>query len=233
MARLARLAVVGYPHLVFQRGMNGQAIFAEAEDYRRFLALLAVHAKAQATRIHAHVLMPGAFQLLLTPDTEEGLPRLIQSISRVYVQGFNRRNGRRGALWEGRYRATVLEPETFFRQCMTYVDLSSVRAGLVLRPQDHPWSSCHHYLGEQHDPLLSPHALYWAMGNTPFDREAEYKRDLDSGLTEEISSRIERSVLSGWALGTDPFIDALQKRTKRRLKPAKSGRPALNQPNGS
>jgi putative transposase len=225
MARLPRLTVAGHPHHVIQRGNNRQPIFVDDEDYRHFLGLLHEHARREKVAVHAYVLMPNHVHLLLTPETEQGLPALMQALGRRYVQYFNRRHHRTGTLWEGRYRATLVDSEAYLLTCMAYIDLNPVRAGLVGRPADYRWSSHGHYVGLQQAPGLSVHPLIWQLGNTPFAREAAYGALVQHGIEQARERAVTESLLKGWALGRPEFVEQLQKQTQRRLSPSKAGRP--------
>lgn len=225
MARLPRLTLPGYPHHVIQRGNNRQAIFADQADYEFLLALLEEQASKCGVAIHAYVLMSNHFHLLATPETEQGLPQLMQAIGRRYVRYFNRRQGRSGTLWEGRYRSTLIQAERYLLACMVYIDLNPVRAGLVLDPGQYRWSSYLHYAGTRNDRLVSPHPLYWQLGNTPFSREAAYAELVRSGIGASEQQALTDSALSGWALGAPDYVADLQKRTERRLSKGRPGRP--------
>ncbi|EGI77410.1 REP-associated tyrosine transposase [Hylemonella gracilis] len=226
MARLPRLSVAGHAHHVVQRGNDGQAIFRDEVDRRQMLQLLETQAREHRVALHAYVLMDNHVHLLLTPATAEGLPKMMQAVGRRYVRWFNDRHGRSGTLWEGRYRATVIEAERHLLPCMAYIDLNPVRAGLVAQAADYPWSSHTHYIGQRADRLVTPHALYWALGNTPFAREAAYTRLVAEGLTQQQQEALTDSAFKGWALGGPEFMAALQKQTARRLSKGKAGRPA-------
>ena len=128
MARLARLSFPGLPHHVIQRGHNGQPIFLRAADYQRMLDLLLEYARKCEVAVHAYVLLPDHFHLLLTPQTENGLPQMLQAMGRRYVRYFNDEQGRTGTLWDGRYRSTVLQPELYVLPCMVAMDLNPERA---------------------------------------------------------------------------------------------------------
>ncbi|ABM58140.1 protein of unknown function DUF1568 [Verminephrobacter eiseniae EF01-2] len=225
MARLPRLTLPGYLHHVMQRGNNRQPLFVDGEDFRALLALLADNAPRCGVAVHAYVLMANHFHLLLTPGTQDGLPQLMQALGRRYVQYFNRRHARTGTLWEGRYRSTLLQAERYLLPCMVYMDLNPVRAALVAQAADYPWSSHAHWRGLRNDRLLTPHALYWALGNTPFAREAAYAALVQAGVGAQEQAALTASALSGWALGEAAFIGDLQKRTPRRVAPGRSGRP--------
>ncbi|MDE2616464.1 MAG: transposase [Burkholderiales bacterium] len=226
MARLPRLSIPGYPHHVIQRGNNRQAIFLRDADRQRMLDLLEDHAQQNEVAVHAYVLMDNHFHLLLTPQSSQGLSRLMQAVGRRYVRHFNDAHGRSGTLWEGRYRSTLIETERYLLACMAYIDLNPVRSGLVVQARDFSWSSHTHYAGLRADRLVTPHPLYWELGNTPFAREAAYARLVQEGLSLQLQQELTDSALRGWVLGGPDFLAMLQKKTERRLSKASAGRPA-------
>ena len=225
MARLPRLTVAGYPHHVIQRGNDRQPIVRDDADCERLLALWYEHARTFKVAIHAYVIMDNHFHLLVTPETPDGLPQMMQAVGRAYVRYFNLRHHRSGTLWEGRYRSNLIESERYLLACMVYIDLNPVRAGMVELPQDYRWSSHRHCIGMVSDKLVTLHALYWALGNTPFAREAAYVGLVKAGLAAPRSDEFTRTALSGWVLGSERFVSELQQGTARRLLPAKAGRP--------
>lgn len=225
MARLPRLTVPGYPHHIIQRGNNRQAIFAERADYEQLLALIEEHAKRFGVAVHAYVLMSNHFHLLATPEDAAGIPQMMQAVGRQYVRYFNRRQARTGTLWEGRYRSTLIQAERYLLACMVYIDLNPVRAGMVADPADYPWSSHAHYIGRRVDRLVTPHPMYWALGNTPFARDAAYAELVHAGLSTGQQQALTDSALRGWALGEADYVAELQQRTSRRVAKGQSGRP--------
>ena len=225
MARLPRLTVPGYPHHIIQRGNNRQAIFSGPADYQRLLALLDENARKFGVALHAYVLMTNHFHLLATPSTADGLPQMMQAVGRSYVRYFNDRQHRSGTLWEGRYRSTLIESDRYLLACMAYIDLNPVRAGIVREAKDYPWSSHGHYIGLRADKMVTPHALFWSLGNTPFAREKAYGDLVNAGISNDQQAALTRSVQGGWALGGENFVAELQKRTERRVKKSIAGRP--------
>ena len=227
MARLPRLTLAGQPHHAIQRGNNRQPIFLDTPDRERMLALLAEHAPRHGVALHAYVLMDNHFHVLATPATADGLPKFMQAVGRSYVRWFNDRHGRSGTLWEGRYRSTLVQADRYLLVCMAYVDLNPVRAGLVADPRDHPWSSHHHYIGLRNDRFVTPHPLYWALGNTPFAREAAYAELVRAGVSRHDEALLTDSALQGWAAGDPAFVERLQGETSRRVAKARPGRKQL------
>jgi putative transposase len=230
MARLPRLTIPGYPHHVIQRGNNRQPIFATDEDYRELLALLEEHARAAGVAVHAYVLMSNHVHLLATPETADGIPQMMQAVGRRYVRFFNRRQARTGTLWEGRYRSTIIQAERYLLACMVYIDLNPVRAGMVDAPESYPWSSHGHYVSGRPDRLVTPHPIWWELGNTPFAREAAYRELVHAGLSGAQQQALTDSALRGWALGDAAYVADLQRRTERRVSMAKAGRPFNQKP---
>jgi putative transposase len=227
MARQPRLTVPGYPHHVVQRGNNRQPIVLDDVDRLRWLALLAEHAPRCQVALHAYVLMDNHFHLLATPETPDGLPQLMQAVGRSYVRYFNNRHGRSGTLWEGRYKSSLIETESYLLACMVYIDLNPVRAGMVGEPAQYRWSSHRHCIGQGVDKLLTPHALLWNLGNTPFAREVAYRELVLAGVSSQQQTALTRAALTGWALGSEAFLQDLQEATTRRMVPGKRGRPRL------
>ena len=225
MARLPRLTLPGYPHHVIQRGNNRQAIFVSHLDYQTLLDLLIENAAKFGVAIHAYVLMSNHFHLLVTPQSSDGLPKLMQAVGRSYVRYFNAAQRRSGTLWEGRYKSTLIQSERYLLACMAYIDLNPVRAGLVTHAGDYPWSSFGHYIGQRNDKFITPHGLVWELGNTPFAREAAYAELVQSGISAGQQTALTDSALSGWALGEADFVADLQKRTERRVAKSAAGRP--------
>ncbi len=225
MARLPRLVVPQQPHHIIQRGHDQQCIFRDGPDHIAFLGWLREGAKHFGVAIHAYALMPDHIHILATPAYEEGLARMMQWIGRHYVPWFNQKYGRSGTLWQGRYRATVIDAEQYFMICSRYIELNAVRAGLVVEASDYLWSSYMHHVGTKPDALITDHSLYWALGNTPFDREMAYKKLAEQPLSEEEIRAVSDATVKGWALGSDEFKIALEKSSNRRVSPAKRGRP--------
>jgi len=229
MARLPRLTVPGYPHHVVQRGNNRQDIFLSTADQEMLLELLRQYAHRFEVAIHAYVLMTNHFHLLVTPQTATGLPQMMQALGRSYVRYFNDAQKRSGTLWEGRYKSTCIQADRYFLACMAYIDLNPVRANMVLQASDYPWSSHGHYAGLRKDLLITPHALIWELGNTPFAREAAYADLVRAGINPQQQEALTRAVFRGWALGEPDFVADLQNRTQRRVAKMNAGRPVSGQ----
>ncbi|MBC7858360.1 MAG: transposase [Burkholderiaceae bacterium] len=230
MARLPRLILPAQPHHVIQRGNNDQPVFQDAADYDAFLGWLRAGARQFKVALHAYALLPERLHLLVSPPDELALGQMMQWIGRHYVPYFNRKYQRSGSLWQGRYKTSVLDPDDFFLLCSRYVELAPVRAGLAEAPLDYFWSSYGHHAGLRADPAITDHPLYWALGNTPFEREAAYLALAEQGLSGAELATLERAVQKGWPLASEHFKRDLQLRLKRQVLPAKRGRPFKTEP---
>jgi putative transposase len=200
MARLPRIEAAGYPHHVIQRGNNRQAVFADQVDYKQYLALLQEVAAAHSVAVHAYVLMTNHVHLLITPEKQGGLSRFMQALGRRYVRWFNTRHGRTGTLWEGRFRSAVIGADRYLLACMRYVELNPVRAGLSASPAEYRWSSNAHHVGHLVDPVITDHALFWDLGNTPFERQSAYELLFDKPLPEDRLAELRQATNRGRAL---------------------------------
>ena len=229
MARLPRLAVAGQPHLVLLRGLEHQAIVRDDVDRRACLAALSEATLLHHVALHAYLLMDDRLRLLVTPPATGSLGLAVQDFGRRYVGSFNRRHGRRGTLWDGRFRATVVQPGALALQAMLFVDTEAVRAGLVDAAAQHRWSSAAHHLGRHRDPLVSTLADYWQLGNTPFERESAYARRLSEGLSEGDATRFADACCKGWAVGDVAYLARLAEAVRRPVLPRPRGRPAGRQ----
>ena len=225
MARQPRLVLPDQPHHIIQRGNDNQLIFRDDEDHRRFHDWLRDSAKFYHVAIHAYVLMPNHLHLLATPSDEDGLAAMMQKVGRLYVPWFNNKYGRSGTLFQGRFRTSVIDPDAYFLACILYIELNPLRSQLAFDPLDYPWSSYAHHAGVRPDPLITDHAKYWELGNTPFQREAAFIELARQGMSGQELDTINAALLKGAPLGSHQFKVELEHKTKRQILPAKRGRP--------
>lgn len=225
MARLPRLVVPNQPHVIIQRGNDRLAIVRDDEDCQRFVAWLKECATFYRVAIHAYVLMPQHVHLLATPIDQDGLAQMMQKLGRHYVPWFNQKYQRTGGLFQGRFRTSLIEPERYFLACSRYIELDPVRGNLAAGPLGYPWSSYAHHAGMRIDTLVSDHPLFWALGNTPFQREAAYIALVEQGIVPDELATIGAALARGMPLGSLAFKENLERSTQRQILPAKRGRP--------
>ena len=167
MARLPRYVLPGQPQHVIQRGNNREPTFAEPADYVFYLQKLKIACDQQGGVIHAYVLMTNHVHLLITPTRKVGIGKVMQSLGRYYVQYFNYVYNRTGTLWEGRYKATLLNSEDYLLTCMRYIELNPVRAGMVDHPAAYPYSSYAANARGATDPLVTRIVCIAGSGKPP------------------------------------------------------------------
>jgi putative transposase len=225
MARLPRYALPGQPQHLIQRGNNRCAIFVSDDDYQFYLECLSDAAKKTGCDVHAYVLMTNHVHLLVTPQQNESIAKMLQSVGRRYVQHFNRAYQRSGTLWEGRYKATLIDSEAYLLTCYRYIELNPVRAGMVLQPGEYPWSSYRCHTEGVVNGLITDHSLYFALGMTPDARRIAYRQLLNGDLSMTELDSIREATNKAWVLGSDRFKEEISALADRRVKALPKGRP--------
>jgi len=216
MARLPRFILPGQPQHVIQRGNNRQNIFRAKGDYQFYLEILLKAAQKHQCDIHAYVLMTNHVHLLVTPHTESGIGKMMQMLGRYYVQYFNNRYHRTGTLWEGRYKATLIDTERYLLTCMRYIELNPVRAkGLVKHPSEYPWSSYTCNALGQFDGLVTPRSEYNRLGKTMSDRQSAYRQLFCECIPDFTLEEIREATNKAWVLGSERFKNRMEKKLNR------------------
>jgi putative transposase len=205
VARQPRFVLPGHPQHVIQRGNNRHVIFADEADYRFYLDALNEACERFACHVHAYVLMTNHVHMLMTPDDAAGISKVMQSLGRRYVQYFNCRYRRTGTLWEGRYKAALLDTEAYLLTCYRYIELNPVRAGMVTRPGAYCWSShrCN-ALGES-NVLVTPHPLYLQLAESAQQRYRAYRTLFSFALEENAVHAVREATNKAWVLGDERF----------------------------
>lgn len=219
MARQPRYELPGQPRHVIQRGNNRSVIFADDADYRFYLYTLAEACRRYGCLVHAYVLMTNHVHMLITPQFDMAIGKTMQSLGRRYVQYFNHRYRRTGTLWEGRYKATLLDTEQYLLTCYRYIELNPVRAGMVGAPADYRWSSFRcNALGKQ-NALIAPHAIYEALGPDAVVRRQRYRALFAGCIDPAMLEGIREATNKGWVLGSDRFKEQIRVLLDRPLEP--------------
>jgi putative transposase len=175
MPRLARLVIPDVAMHVVQRGHDRKDCFREDTDrlvYLSNLRDLAAHTKCA---LHAYCLMTNHVHLLLTPSREDSCARLMRNLGQRYVQYFNRRYGRRGTLWEGRFHSCLVESAEYVLACYRYIERNPVRAQMVPSADAYAWSSHNGNTGQVPNKLLVPHVEYLALSDRESARRTAYR----------------------------------------------------------
>ncbi|MBL1274469.1 MAG: transposase [Ectothiorhodospiraceae bacterium] len=223
MARLPRFVIPGQPQHVIQRGNNREVIFVTVVDYQFYFEILKEACAKYQCDVHAYVLMTNHVHLLMTPNTDDGISKVMQSLGRRYVQYFNYTYDRTGTLWEGRYKATLIDTEHYLLTCSRYIELNPVRAKMIKHPSDYLWSSySHNALGKENS-LITPHSLYKKLGRSCAEREKAYRELFRARIADLTLSEIREATNKSWVLGNDRFRKKIEKLTDRQVTPKARG----------
>ena len=224
MARLPRFVIPGHPQHVIVRGNNRIPIFCSDEDYRFYLEKLKQACDKHECDLHAYVLMTNHVHLLMTPHTEQGIGKVMQMLGRYYVQYFNHTYQRTGTLWEGRYKAMLIDTERYLLTCYRYIELNPVRAeDMADHPSEYPWSSYHcNALGHE-DKLVQPHSEYLRLGKNKEERQSAYRGLFKTHISERALDDIREATNKSWVLGSSYFKQQIEQQLSRRVAPTARG----------
>lgn len=226
MARLPRLDLPGIPQHVVQRGNDRQPCFAEPTDYQNYRQELREAARKHACAVHAYVLMTNHVHLLVTPRDAGGVSRMMQAIGRRYVGAFNARYRRTGTLWEGRFKSALVDSDTYLLTCYRYIELNPVRAGMVQRPADYPWSSYRRNALGMHDSGITPHGRYLALATEPDLRLQAYQALFNDALDQADADALRAHTRQNKAFGNQRFRSRIEALIGRSVGVRPRGRPA-------
>ena len=225
MARLPRYFVKGQPQHIIQRGNNRELIFVDDDDYRFYLECLQSAIKINKLSVHAYVLMTNHVHILASPEVETSISKTLQSVGRRYVQYFNYTYKRTGTLWEGRYKATVIDSDQYLLTCMRYIELNPVRADMVKQPNEYPWSSYATNAEGKNNKLIKPHKVFRQLGVNEVERQSAYSQLFQSAIGKTDLDALRDATNKGWVLGNDRFREEIERLSGRRSVAKARGRP--------
>ena len=225
MARKPRFTLPGYPQHIIQRGLNRQACFFAIKDYRLYLELLQEASDKYECHVHAYVLMTNHLHLLVTPQQSLGISFMMQRLAQRYVRSINRNYGRTGTLWDGRYKAGLVDTGAYLLTCMRYIELNPVRANMVSHPAEYPWSSYRHNGGACQDNVIKPHPLYIQLGKYRQNRCAVYRGMFATHIEQDMLDQIRDTLNMELALGSASFRKQVEILLGRQTERKPVGRP--------
>lgn len=225
MPRPQRFQVVGVPQHVVQRGVNRQAVFFADHDREFFLDTLAESSSWYGMHVHAYCLMTNHIHLLVTPMTQDALSHTMRRLGSLYAACVNKRYGRTGSLWGGRFRSCLVDSERYFLVCQRYIELNPVRAGIVAAPADYHWSSFGRNGLGMSNQLVTPHATYAGLGNTNEHRCANYRALFAEVMDTDVLRSVRDSLQQNHVFGSDRFKWRMETMLARKLHTGKRGRP--------
>ncbi|HOP59840.1 MAG TPA: transposase [Candidatus Saccharicenans sp.] len=209
MPRMARIVVPGIPHHVIQRGHRSEVVFFKKEDRQTYLKILANFARKYGVKIWSYCLMTNHIHLVAIPSTSDSLAKLMRQVHKNYTMVINIRNNWKGTLWQGRYLSYPMD-ERYLYKCVRYIERNPVRAKIVERPEDYPWSSARAHVFGLADEVLSDSSFLQQIHDwRAYLAENESKNDLEE---------IRKNQGSGRPLGNEVFYETIEKLTGRKLR---------------
>lgn len=226
MPRRARPVLSEVPLHIIQRGNNRTKCFFGDADYLVYLDMLKHCASDAQCQVHAYVLMSNHVHLLVTPRTPRSPSHLMKSLGERYVRYVNRRYGRSGTLWEGRYRSSLVDRVRYLLICHRYIELNPVRANMVKHPSHYRWSSYRTNAHGEASGVITPHPVYIELATHPTAREIAYRDLFATTLAPTTLERVRHALNGNYALGDKSFLDAMTKAVGRNVAPRSGGRPS-------
>jgi putative transposase len=225
MPRKPRFIIPDVPVHIVQRGHSRDPVFFEDADYLAYLSWLKTGTERYHCAIHAYVLMTNHIHILATPRDTDSITRMMQYVGRHYVPYINHTYGTSGSIWEGRYKASLVQDEQYLLTCMRYIELNPVRADMVRSPAHYRWSSYRANGQGKVDPLVTPHTIYLSLSKNIEQRCEAYKELFKAHLDENDLSDIRSSLQTGTPLGNHLFKQKIESRLGLNVGQAKRGRP--------
>lgn len=217
MARLPRIVIPGCPHHVTQRGNRKARVFHNDDDYELYRDLLSEAAEKAGAEVWAYCLMPNHVHVIIVPVDEDGLRRTFAEAHRRYTTFVNTRQRTSGHLWQGRFGSVAMDEVHLFH-AVRYVSLNPVRARLVKRAADWPWSSVPAHLARRSDGLVKVKPV--------LKRYGKFAKLLgeDGGDDEDAAfKRLRQAESTGRPVGSEKWLKQLERQVGRRLRPLKRG----------
>ncbi len=215
MARLPRVVIPGVPHHVTQRGNGRQRTFFEEGDYALYLDLLAAAAERAQAEVWSYCLMPNHVHIVLVPSDSDGLARTFGELHRRYTGYVNARRRTTGHLWQGRFGSVAMD-EHHFVTALRYVALNPIRARLVEKPEDWPWSSTRALIAGVDDQVVKVAPALERVG----DFTAFLSEEFDEALSY---AALRRAESVGRPVGSKEWLAQMEERTGLKLAPQKRG----------
>ncbi len=224
MPRHSRYFVPGVPAHIIQRGNDRQACFFAERDFVVYLSTLREFCLKFKVLVHSYVLMTNHVHLLCTPCDSNGISKMMQSLGRCYVRYVNSTYERTGTLWEGRFRASLVESDRYLLAVSRYIELNPVRAGMVDHPAEYPWSSYRYNGVGKPVKLLTPHPIYRSLGQSDHERQSAYRALFSTGnIPNYPIEAIREATNKSWVLGDGKFKQQIEAQLGRRLPPLPRG----------
>ena len=225
MPRRARVILKETAHHIVQRGHNRQAVFVEEAYFQYYLATLRAWKRALGVKVYAYCLMTNHVHLVLDPGADAtAIGKLTKRLAGRRTRYVNRLERRTGSLWEGRYKSSPIEAETYLLACCRYVEMNPVRAGMLVRPEDYRWSSYRQKVGME-ELWIDEDDSYRGLATDVSDRRQRYRKFVMQTDMAGLDEMIRSAHRNGWLTGTNRFADEIEAKIGIRIENRTQGRP--------
>lgn len=225
MPRQTRFRIAGLTQLVLQRGHNSEPVFHDVNDYRMYLEFMNESAEETECAIHAYGLLPNHVMVLCTPQRADGVSKMMQAIGRRYAYAFNHTHHRTGALWDGRYKACLVEPSRYVLASYRFVDTQPARVGYAVQSQGYRWSSYSAHMSGEVNRVILDHWVYRNLGAERAERASAYRDIFRFPLSKSLLSEVDHALQHCLVLGSERFKDDIGQKLSARVRLGRPGRP--------
>jgi REP-associated tyrosine transposase len=226
MPRKPRFYLPDIPVHVVQRGHSREPVFFEDCNYKAYLHWFLEAVERYNCDVHAFVLMTNHIHFLMTPKNKDSISRVMQYVGRYYVPYINSHYGTSGTIWEGRYKANLVQKEDYLLSCMRYIELNPVTASMVAHPQDYPWSSYHANAEGKNLKLVTCHPIYNDLGSTKKERLKSYRELFKAHINPDEIKIIQSALQTGTPLGNEMFKEKVERKLQCKIGQTSRGRPS-------
>jgi len=230
MPRKPRHYMAGVPTHILQHAKEGSSVFQSERDYVYYLSCLQHALLQHDCQLHAYMLLPDHVHLVITPNTASGVSGMMQSLNVRYARYGNRQYQNRGTVWQGRYRACLIEAERYLISLQCFLDQHVVREGIVSSADKYQWSSCRYFIGRTQSNILTPHEVFYSLGDTLQERQHVYSALVQNPVTTKIRDHIQTSLRTELPLGSREFRHHIESELNVDLGYATRGRPRKGPP---
>ena len=215
------------PLHIVQRGHDCQPVYVRRRDFEYYVANLEDAKSEHGIRLYGYCLMTNHVHLLIAPGEDvTGVSSFMRMLAGRQTRYVNKLEARTGTLWEGRFKASLIDTDAYLLACYRYIDLNPVRAAMVGSPADYRWSSYRCHAGLEKSGLLDDSDIYRALGQDKATRGSAYQRFIISGISDEELSTIRTALRRNQITGNQAFKEAIERQTGRRLSSRGRGRPS-------
>jgi len=219
MPRFPRPVFAGIPHHVTQRGNRQERVFFRDSDRIAYLKGLRKYAVRYGVRVLAYCLMDNHVHVVVVPASPQALEQVFRPLHTKYAQRVNRFKSWKGHLWQGRFFSSPLD-DAYLWAAVRYVERNPVRAGIVAKAEDYPWSSAQAHCGIRSDSVLDGDSR-WLSGFDVGDWSAWLAGDDDPAKLDVLRQHADR----GLPCGQEDFVTELERQAGQPLRSRPRGRP--------